>query len=182
MSDFYLAVTYVIGNEGGLSVNPHDVGGITKYGISLRLLQNLHPETLKYYGIFDTPTEQTIRDLTIEQAQKIYYGEFWIHAPFEKITAQIVCNYIFDMAVNMGIAPAIKCAQRAIWSYNSNRQILTEDGILGDETLRLINIANPFAYIASMRSERAGDYRVITALKPQEESNLQGWLNRAYTK
>ena len=72
MSDFNVAVDFVLENEGGLSENPKDTGGITNFGISLRFLRELPNENLRRYGIFEPVTEMTVRDLTIDQAKFIY--------------------------------------------------------------------------------------------------------------
>lgn len=181
MANFELAFDYVLKNEGGLSTNPNDAGGITNHGISLRFLRHLETRSLRDYQIFDDPVDdETIKNLTIDQAADIYHGEFWSKARFGEIESQRVCNYLFDAAVNMGIAPAIKCVQRAIWSWYHNRHDFVSDGILGNETLHLINSASPEPLLAALRSERAGKYRVIAVSNANQEPNLDGWLNRAY--
>lgn len=178
MSDFESAVNYVLRHEGGLSENPYDKGGTTNFGISLRFLKNLPEENRKRYGIFEEVSEQTIRDLTLDQAKKIYRGEFWEQAPFEKIGNQDHANYIFDMAINMGVAPAIKCVQRACWAVMRKRDLI-DDGILGSKTLDAIQRCG-FLVAPAMRSERAGYYRVLVAQDEQQKQFIQGWLNRAY--
>ena len=179
MSEFTGAVLYVLGNEGDLSENPHDTGGITNGGISLRFLKTLSLEKLKSYGIFDeTINEDTIRNLTLDQKKAIYRGEFWEHAPFERIKNQVLCNYIFDMAVNIGIAPAIKCVQRAIWAIDHDWKELPDDGILGNETLEFIN-ATTFIMIPT-RAERGSYYRAIVQRDPSQQEFLSGWYDRTY--
>lgn len=178
MSSFDEAIAHILQNEKGLTDNPHDNGKMTNFGISLRFLKNISPESLRKYGIFDEVTEQTIRDLTIEQAKRIYFNEFWVNAPFEKIGNQEHCNYIFDMAINMGVAPAIKCVQRACWSVMKKRDLI-DDGILGEKTLKAIQMCG-FMIMPPMRSERAGYYRLIVQHSPDEKEFINGWLNRAY--
>lgn len=177
MSNFEAAMEYVLRNEKGLVNNLHDSGKITNHGISLRFLKSLKPEDLRKYGLLDA-SEQTIIDLTLEQALSIYRGEFWYKAPFEKILNQEHVNYIFDMAVNMGIAPAIKCAQRACWAVMKNRS-LVDDGILGEKTLAAIKLC-AFMLMPALRSERAGYYRLVLDKSPKEKEFINGWLNRAY--
>jgi lysozyme family protein len=86
------------------------------------------------------------------------------------------------MAVDMGIAPAIKCAQRAIWATQHNRALLVDDGILGEETLSYLNSVNAVELLSAMRSERAGEYRLVAQHNPNENVYLDGWLNRSYNK
>lgn len=178
MGEFNSAVVYVLQNEGGLQEDPKDSGGITNYGISLRFLRSIKDS--KKYGInAETINSETIKELTLDQAKSIYKQEFWDHAPFERINNQNNCNFIFDMAVNMGISPAIKCAQRSCWAVLKQRNILVDDGILGNQTIELMNRCSIYL-LAAMRSERAGDYRLIAEKNPNDKEYLNGWLNRSY--
>ena len=181
MSLFEPALQYVLLREGGIEENPNDPGGITNYGISLRTLKETSQEQLRLYGIPVYVTADTIRDLTLQQVYAFYKGEFWDHAPFENIKNQDVTNYIFDACVNMGIAPGIKCAQRAYWAVIRNRNTLSDDGILGDVTLEAINSTSSTFLLAAMRSERGGAYRLLALVK-DDKSYLDGWLNRSYNK
>lgn len=181
MSQFEPAVEYVLLREKGIEEQANDPGGVTKYGISFRFLKSVSPECLRLYGIPIYISTDTIRDLTIEQAKALYKGEFWNHAPFERINNQLIANYLFDTCINMGIAPGVKCLQRALWAVRSNRAILVDDGILGEETLKQVNCIDSVLLLAALRSERGGEYRLIADRKPEEgKQDLDGWLNRSY--
>lgn len=184
MTAFDTAFNYILANEVNkdnpdqVTDNPKDPGGITKYGISLRFLRSISPERLKTYGIYSAESDD-INNLTMIQARALYKGEFWDHAPFDKITLQQNVNFIFDMAVHMGISPAIKCAQRACWAMTGKRDIIHDDGILGSETIFLINRCGAHL-VSAMRSERAGYYKLIVANNHTQQEFLEGWLNRSY--
>ncbi len=184
MSLFEIAVQYVLEREQGLNENKdgRDPGKITNMGVSFRTLKEVPAERLRIYGIPIYVTADTVRDLTIEQAMEFYRGEFWNNAPFYRIGNQGMCNYVFDACINMGIAPGIKCLQRALWAIRGDRTILVDDGILGDETLELVNGASSAFLLAAMRSERAGFYRLDAFVNPLENVDLDGWLNRSYNK
>lgn len=180
MSNFEEAVNYVLANEGGLVENPHDPGGITNFGISLRFLKNIRMEKLHIYGIYDLEIgEDTIRSLTLTQAKSIYKGEFWDNAPFDKILQQNYCNYIFDMVCNMGLAQAIKCVQRACWAVMKEWQRLEDDGILGDKTLAAIAQCG-FMVLPPIRAERGSYYRNLPTVHSEEF--LKGWYDRTYNR
>lgn len=180
MSLFAPALQYMLLREGGLEESASDPGGITNHGISLRFLKSIAPERLRMYGVPIYVSAETIRELTIEQARALYQGEFWDHAPFSEINSQDIANYLFDACVNMGIAPGVKCLQRALWAARSNRTILVDDGILGAETLKQTNWTDSVLLLSSLRSERGGEYRLIAQSHPAENNNLDGWLNRSY--
>lgn len=184
MTDFAKALSFVLATEKGFVDHPHDKGGATNWGISLRLLKSLSSDKLREYGFScEIPTIDDVRDMTFEQAKAIYRGEFWLHAPFDQIKEQDIGNYVFDMAINMGISPAIKCVQRAIWSVFKSQEKCRVDGILGENTLKILN---EFMYedeiLPAIRSERAGDYRVIVAANPEQKDFINGWLTRAYER
>lgn len=181
MESFDIAVSFVLAKEGGLNENPKDKGGITNKGISLRFLKSLSAGELRSYGIFVgyEASEDDIRNLTEEQAINIYKGVFWDNAPFGKIKNQSNLNYIFDMSINMGINPAIKCAQRACWAVMRQKDIIKDDGILGNKTLSMLNHCGIYL-LSAMRSERAGYYKLIAEKDETQHTFLEGWLNRAY--
>jgi lysozyme family protein len=179
MAQFDPAVSFVLRNEGGLAEDSADPGGITNFGISLRFVREIPPERLKRYGIFEPITEQTIRELTVDQAKLIYRGEFWDAAPFDKLMNQILCNYIFDMCVNHGIAQGIKLAQRAVWACQKNYEFIKDDGVLGKFTIQAINHCS-FMLQVAMMAQRDGFYRRLVALNPSRKADLHGWLKRCY--
>jgi lysozyme family protein len=184
MNAFDIAFKYVLSNETNKNDpdevidNPRDPGGMTKYGISLRFLRSIDMDRLRNYCIYSTDPSDLI-NLSLDQAKALYKGEFWDHAPFHDISNQNAVNFIFDMAVNMGISPAIKCAQRACWSVMKKRGIIEDDGILGNETLSLINQCGVYL-LPAMRSERAGYYKIIVEHNPAQKEFIDGWLNRSY--
>ncbi len=179
MAQFETCVSYVLEHEGGLTENDSDPGGITNFGISLRFLREVAPETLKRFGIFKEVSRQTIIDLTLDQAKGLYYSEFWLHAPFDKIQNSILAEYIFDMSVNHGLAQATKLTQRACCAAQKDKDYLKDDGIFGSVTLSAVNRAS-FTLIPALIATRAGFFRQLTAAKPQLDVFLEGWLNRAF--
>lgn len=179
MALFESAVKFLLENEGRLSENPSDPGGITNFGISMRFLREIPDDRLKRYSIFEPLTDKTIKELTIDQAKLIYRGEFWEHASFEKIMNQKLANYIFDMCVNFGMAQGIKLTQRAICACQKKRDYVKDDGILGAYTIQGINQAS-FILMYALVAQRDGFYRRLVALKPEKKEFLDGWLNRCY--
>ena len=106
---FDRAFEMVIGHEGGLVENPADPGGLTKFGIS----QRAYPH-------------EDIRNLTLERAKELYHRDYWAPIKGDQLPESLsLC--LFDMAVNSGIAQAVRTLQRAI--------DVPVDGILGPSTL-----------------------------------------------
>lgn len=179
MANFDSCVAYVLGHEGGLTKNIADPGGITNMGISLRFLREAAEYSLKKAGIFGEVTEQTIIDLTQEQAEKIYYSEFWVSAPFDKIMNGIIGKYVFDMCVHHGLNQATKITQRACCAAQKVKDYVKDDGLFGPKTLGAINHAS-FMLIPALISERTGFMRQLVAVNPKLDVFWDGWVTRAF--
>jgi|GEM_PF-1123449 len=87
---FQAAVQNVLESEGGLVDHPHDPGGITNYGISLRAFPHLGRDGIK--------------NLTRAQAASIYRTAYWDRIPAE--LPDDLRWMAFDAAVNHGVGRA----------------------------------------------------------------------------
>jgi len=85
---FLDSMQFIFKWEGEYINDPNDAGGETKYGI-----------TKRWYPHLD------IKNLTREQAEDIYYKEYWLKAGCDKkfFPDNIL---IFDTAVHMGVSRA----------------------------------------------------------------------------
>ncbi len=175
------AITRTLALAGGIVEYRNDPGGITNFGISLRLL-NSPDFNCRKYGFLEYPvTDENIRHMTQEQAHDILLGEFWEKAQFASIGAQEVCDAVFDAVVDQGMGPAIKCLQRALWAVYGDID-LAEDGVLGRDTLRWVEFITPLTILAAFRAERAWAYREFARLNPALSGMLPAWLARAYAR
>lgn len=99
------AIEFVLIHEGGLSIDPDDPGGTTKYGIS----QKAHPKL-------------DILNLSRDQAENIYHAEYWnaINADSLPWPMDLI---VFDTAVNCGKGRALAMQQESFdWKdYLLNR-------------------------------------------------------------
>ena len=157
---FEKAFEYVIQNEGYYVFDKNDPGGETKFGI-----------TKKSYPALN------IRDLTLEDAKKIYYRDSWQKGKFEEIDDEKVATQLFDLSVNLGMQAAVIVLQRALRSVGKTVQ---EDGLIGPQTLLATLNSEPRCLLAAIKSEAAGYYRQIAAKNPSQQKFLKGWLDRAY--
>ncbi len=84
--------------EGGAKVtnNPKDPGGKTKYGIST----NANNGVLRKLGVTD------VKDLTEDQAKRIYFEEYYTKSGAHEIEDNGLCLIHFDAAVNHGVGAA----------------------------------------------------------------------------
>ncbi len=179
MSNFDLAIPIILQHEGHFSNDPHDCGGATNFGISLRWLQSIGDldKDNNLVGDLNHDEKVDINDikmLTREDAINLYRTYWWDKYHYEKIVDQQLANKVFDLSVNMGAMAAHRCTQRAIRAVTGKH--LVEDGDLGNITLDAINCAAPILLLVAIRCEAAGFYRALN--KPRY---IEGWLNRAYS-
>lgn len=169
---FNKAFNNSLGHEGGFVNDPDDAGGATKYGITLKTYKESHPAA----------TVETIKNLSVKDAEEFYFKEFWLRYGYDRISVDDLAIKIFDAAINMGTRQAHLCLQRAL---NCVGFKLSEDGQIGEETLTALNHGGcpewQFAILCAYRSELAGFYRLLAETKPKNKKFLAGWLRRAYS-
>lgn len=172
MSEFLPAVEYVLAREGGY-VNLHDdMGGETNFGITQKMYN-------RYLSNIRDDRKLSVKDMSRDTAIKVYDMMFWRGKLYDKIINQKLCNYIFDMSVNMGYAQSIKLVQRSLWAANHEISFVDDDGIMGSRTLDEINNAGA-VLLNPLIAERAGFYRCLAAANDSQKQFLEGWLNRCY--
>jgi hypothetical protein len=90
MGAFESAVEIILGYEGGEKItrDPHDPGGVTKYGIS----QKAHPDL-------------DIENLSKAQAVEIYRKLYWVPIGADALPPGLALA-AFDCAVNQGVGTA----------------------------------------------------------------------------
>ena len=110
---FSTVIKMVLEHEGGYVNHPSDPGGETKYGISKRA----YPEV-------------NIADLTEEDAEEIYFNDYWNRIKGEELPAGVAC-VVMDYAVNSGISRASKALQSICGIANG-------DGVIGPNSLNAV--------------------------------------------
>jgi lysozyme family protein len=157
---FNKAVEIVLAHEGGYSDNPADLGGATNYGIS-----SVHNPDVD------------VENLTRDEAVEISFAKYWSGNGYELLPERLAIK-VFDLAVNMGRPAAVCCLQRALRAVG---QLVGIDGVLGPETAGAAGMLCELAVLAALRSEAAGEYRVILLRNPSQATFAAGWMSRAYS-
>lgn len=138
--------------EGTVFENdPDDPGGATKYGID----QRSHPR-------------ENIRQLTKARAAEIYRAEYWGRVRADEMPPA-VGEVVANIAVNCGIGRAAKWLQRAVGA--------SEDGIIGDDTIRRTNAMSDAKTLARALIARTQQHYRDSA-KGRLAKFLTGWTNR----
>jgi len=157
----YLKV--ILKQEGGDKYHEveGDVGGATKFGISLKF----------YKTIKEGATKEDIKDLTYEQASDIYKKHFYNAANLATIENELLRLHVFSHGVNRGMGVAVKILQKIVGAE--------PDGKLGKTTAMMVNSERdqPFL-VQGYATARKVDYEKLVANNPNLKKFLLGWFNR----
>lgn len=118
----------LIGHEGGYVNHPNDPGGETKFGICKRSYPDVD-----------------IAALTPEQAQRIYFRDFWARLHIEQLPEGLRFQ-VFDAAVNSGAGNAVRWLQAACG--------VAPDGHIGAVTLAALGRTPACVLVARFNANR----------------------------
>ena len=130
--NFDAAFDVLVKHEGDFSAHKSDPGGQTRYGITEAVARRVG-----YRG--------DMRELPLDLAKRIYREDYWNAVRAEQLPPAV--RYaVFDAAVNSGPAQSVRWLQRALG--------VTDDGVIGPQTLSAANQANPDALRARLVAQR----------------------------
>ena len=168
---FLEIVESVFTAEGGeeFTNNPSDPGGATKFGITLTTLRAYR----KQKDASSVTTIQDVQDLTKDDAMEIYFNKYY-KEPGINTLPEALQDVVFDNAVNVGVARAVKELQEELSD-------LKVDGWLGPLTKK--RAFEEFArlgttLIANYAKRRWGFYIDLVLKNPALVVFLKGWGNR----
>ena len=157
---FYTSFERVIGHEGGFTNDKNDRGnwtsGVigegelkgTKYGISAMSYPHLD-----------------IENLTLEQAQSIYFEDFWTGNGID-LLPKAMQYQMFGASINHGYRNAAKMLQRAVG--------VDDDGIIGNKSLAAIGKFDGLSLAILFNHQRLAFY---TSIKTWNKYG-KGWTRR----
>ena len=176
MNNFDQAIKVILAHEGGFVNNRSDPGGATNFGISLRFLR-VEGIVLDLDGDGDMDADD-MRALTKDKAIALYKERFWDRYGYSRIPDISLATKVFDLCVVSGSNQAHKCLQRALRSCG---WLIKDDGDYGPKTQQSLVSTPAFPVLAALRSEAAGFFRLLVAVKPNLQEFENGWLRRAYS-
>lgn len=179
------AIARTLPLEGGLVDNPHDPGGITAYGVSLRyaLAQvQAHPDSIRFLDLdHDGHVDRDdIVGMTPDQAAEVYFRCWWQPGWYGRLTPALVAWKCFDVAVNTGPKRAALILQKAL---NQVGEHVAQDAVVGAQSVgavaRQARADNGLALMGALRTTQADFYRSLARRQPDLGAFLDGWMNRA---
>jgi lysozyme family protein len=172
MAHFETAIEKTLKNEGFYSDNKNDSGGETYYGIS----RNNWPDWRGWIRIDAMKNKpdfpECLHLLSLESEVKMFYEvNFWDKIRGDEIKDQEIAESLFDFAVNTGINPAVKTAQKAL--------CIEDDGIIGINTIKALNSIIPELFLLRFTIEKINKYIQICQKNQSQKTFFFGWVSRA---
>jgi lysozyme family protein len=144
----------VFKHEGGYVNDPDDLGGETNYGITKR----------RY-------PEMDIKNLTKDEAKKIYYRDFYLKMGLTHIGDDLLALHVMDMGINAGKKTAISLLQQLLKGCKV-------DGILGPSTgEHLLHALQTTDMVAAYKAKRIERYYEVSTYR-RNAKFLKGWIRR----
>lgn len=152
------AIDWVLGLEGGVSNDPEDNGGYTRYGITSKAVQ-----VARIMRII--PQDTTVNDVTQDMARLIYRECYWRTVNGDRLPPAIAIA-VFDAAVQHGPGWAARALQ-TILGVNA-------DGIVGSKTVEAAGKAMPVSTVLALMDRRIDLY----TQHPDWNHFKRGWIRR----
>jgi lysozyme family protein len=146
------AFTRLIGHEGGFVDHPSDPGGVTNYGITVKVARENG-----YLG--------DMREMTLDVSKAIYKARYWDKCRCDELPEKLRFD-VFDTAVNSGVSTAVQLLQRALR--------VKDDGQIGPQTIGAAQVQPVTITIARMNGARL---ELMTNLRHWEQFG-KGWARR----
>ncbi|WP_462250423.1 glycoside hydrolase family 108 protein [Ekhidna sp.] len=157
------AFEYTIGHEGKYVNDPDDPGGETKFGVSKRSYAHLD-----------------IKNLTIEDAKKIYFEDFWLKLSCDKMLPD-AAKELFDTSINMGTIRGAKIFQEALNLTNRDQRDyknISIDGNIGPATLKAFESNKYKKALVNVMNILQGEFYINLMRKKERNEKYIGWFNR----
>lgn len=153
----------ILSHEGGLINNPNDLGGITRYGVTIDTLASFRKAPV---------TATDIQNLTVQEASALYLQKYIIGPSFDQLTDIRLRAAMVDYGVLCGPIMATKSLQNHVGRAT--------DGICGPGTLASANaITDTRGLINSLSGDRITFHCGRVVKDPTQAQFLLGWISRA---
>ena len=171
-------------NEGGFANHPSDAGGMTYAGIASKYhpnwtgWQKVRAGVAKWGGNVKALNTELRADADLQSLVKeFYYTEFWKRSRAGEIAFAPLAMSYFDMCVNAGLTDGARYLQKGCNLLGAS---LTEDGIIGPNTLKAVNAQAPERITQVFIAYRGKHYIEQAEKKPSQRAFIAGWLKRLF--
>lgn len=164
MANYKKIIPFILCYEGGYSNKPTDRGGETNKGITMATWR-------AYCAKKGKPANtHTLKAITQSEWEEIFKTNYWDKCKGDLIEDQSIASMLVDFAWHSGVTNAVKTLQRVLG--------VKVDGIIGKETLRVLNAKSPLPIFGALKQARLKFLNNIVKNDPKQKVNLKGWTNR----
>lgn len=179
MANFEKAIANTFKAEGGFQNDPHDnanyVNGIcigTNRGISAQ----------GYYSYFKIiPTVEKMKNLSVEDAKRIFKGNYWDKLACDSILNQSVAELMFQYIIGSGASQISDIKDIANGIDDKDLVIMENDNPINQREAIIINALDQAKFHAALWKWRLAFYDLVVLKNPKKAKFLQGWQNRLNT-
>jgi lysozyme family protein len=175
MANSNLSIAKVVKEEGGYQSGSADAGNYFKgklLGTKFGITPNAY---FSYYK--KEPVQDTIKNLTVDQAVPIYKKNYWDKIRGDEIKNDSVADLLLFVIVNSGTG-MIKSLKH-IMNETAGKKIVAETTTpFTTEEIKLLNALPQDIYFNKVKAWREGFYKALVQKKPSNQVYLKGWLNR----
>lgn len=172
-------VAFVKRWEGGLSRDVNDSASSfpcpTPYNGKSGWHTNVGITYTVWRKMFGANNDHRFYAMNSEDWWNVFKTLYWNGMRGDEFTSQNVAIFVTGMAWGSGKKQATKSLQRAIANCG---KVIDQDGILGNQTIRLANECDPRQLFDALTNERERFFRAIAPAGSKNAKFIKGWLNR----
>jgi len=169
MADFTKYLPTLFNFEGGYVNDPDDPGGATNLGVTLAVFKE-HARSL----LNISPSIDALKDMTDDQAGKIYKAQYWDRIFGDQIEFQPLADIMFDFYVNAG-GHAVELLYKVLNHLGGSHDVLPWLDISAVRSLQHHDVQEVYMHY---KEGRKSYYRTLAQEHPVLRRFLKGWLRR----
>jgi len=178
MASFDKAIVNTFKAEGGFENDKEDNANFVN-GVCIGTNRGISAQA--YYAYFKrVPTEQQMRELTVEVAMQIFKGNYWDKVAGDFIVNQSVAELVFQFIIGSGqgqLSDIKDIANKA----NGKVVLVSNDIALTKMDAAFLNGLNQSLFFKGLWNFRLAFYDRVVANNPAKMKYLKGWQNRLNT-
>lgn len=163
---FHKALHYTFENEGGFSNIKEDVGGPTKFGITIAVLSHWRHKQCE---------PDDVRGMELREAEAIYKAWYWEPIDLDLIENDKVAMALFDRAVKDGLTGCTQRVKRVLGHDSGEAGWERHDF---PELIATINKCNPVNFVMSLADICDLLIQRTVDKHPTQRRFYNGWKNR----
>lgn len=178
MASFEKAIQNTFKAEGGFQNDPHDSANYVK-GVLIGTNRGISASG--YYDYFKKiPTIEQMKSLSVEDAKRIFKGNYWDKIGGDFIKNQSVAELMFQFVIGSGSSQISDLKDIANTVYG--KEYLKENDLpFIKSECDFINSLEQSKYFMALWKWRYDFYDIVCVRNPAKKKFLQGWRNRLET-